>query len=56
MQPLRTKNWDRALVEYTAAVLTDTAPESNPPLSKRLHEISCPGKVYNYTLLFRVRF
>lgn len=41
-KPLRTKNWDRALVEYTAAMLTDTAPESNPPLSKRLHEISCP--------------
>ncbi|XP_024029705.1 uncharacterized protein LOC21400132 [Morus notabilis] len=41
-KPLRTKNWDRALVEYTAAMLTDTAPESSPPLSKRLHEISCP--------------
>lgn len=41
-KPLRTKGWDRALVEYTAAMLTDTGFESKPPLTKRLHEITCP--------------
>lgn len=41
-KPLRTKGWDRALVEYTAAMLTDTETGSKPPLEKRLHEISCP--------------
>ncbi|XP_060181584.1 uncharacterized protein LOC132611185 isoform X1 [Lycium barbarum] len=39
---LRLKDWDRALVEYTVAMLTDSASESKPPLSKRLSEISCP--------------
>ncbi|KAA0039371.1 hypothetical protein IC582_020592 [Cucumis melo] len=38
-KPLRTKNWDKALVEFVAAMLTDRA---SPPLSRRLHEISCP--------------
>ncbi|XP_022134489.1 uncharacterized protein LOC111006720 isoform X2 [Momordica charantia] len=38
-KPLRTKDWDKALVEFVAAMLTDRA---SPPLSKRLHEISCP--------------
>lgn len=41
-KPLRVKDWDRALVEYTVAMLTDSASESKPPLSKRLSEISCP--------------
>ncbi|KAI5346741.1 hypothetical protein L3X38_014620 [Prunus dulcis] len=41
-KPLRVKGWDKALVEYTAAMLTDTSSESKPPLAKRLHEISCP--------------
>ncbi|OIT35563.1 PREDICTED: uncharacterized protein LOC109243201 isoform X1 [Nicotiana attenuata] len=41
-KPLRAKDWDRALVEYTVAMLTDSASESKPPLSKRLREISCP--------------
>ncbi|PON71115.1 Epoxide hydrolase-like [Parasponia andersonii] len=41
-KPLRTKNWDKALLEYTAAMLTNTEPESKPRLSNRLHEISCP--------------
>ncbi|XP_059666876.1 uncharacterized protein LOC132312508 [Cornus florida] len=41
-KPLRTKDWDSALVEYTAALLTDSASESKPPLVKRLSEISCP--------------
>ncbi|KAK2988954.1 hypothetical protein RJ640_026222 [Escallonia rubra] len=40
-KPLRVKSWDRALVEFTAATLTDSVPQSKP-LSKRLHEISCP--------------
>ena len=48
MQPLRTKGWDRALVEYTAAMLTDTETESKPPLEKRLHKISCPGNAANF--------
>lgn len=38
-KPLRTKNWDKALVEFVAAMLMD---RTSPPLSKRLHEISCP--------------
>lgn len=41
-KPLRTKGWDRALVEYTAAMLTDSTSESKLPLVKRLNEISCP--------------
>ncbi|KAF5201269.1 Alpha/beta hydrolase protein [Thalictrum thalictroides] len=39
-KPLRTKGWDLALLEYTVAMLTDSA--SEPPLSKRLGQISCP--------------
>ncbi|KAL5734544.1 hypothetical protein ACOSP7_032405 [Xanthoceras sorbifolium] len=41
-KPLRTKGWDRALLEFTAAMLTDNESEPKPPLAKRLHEISCP--------------
>lgn len=41
-KPLRTKNWDRALVEFTATMLTDSESESKPPLGKRLQEIKCP--------------
>lgn len=51
MQPLRTKGWDRALVEYTAAMLTDSTSESKLPLVKRLDEISCPGNYELYTFL-----
>ena len=47
MQPLRIKGWDRALAEHTAAMLADTSSESKPPPTKRLHEISCPGKIPN---------
>lgn len=43
MQPLRVKGWDKALLEYTLAMLTDSA--SEPPLASRLTEISCPGIV-----------
>lgn len=35
-KPLRTEGWDKALVEYTVAMLTDSAPTG------RLHEIACP--------------
>ncbi|KAM7504572.1 hypothetical protein LguiB_003476 [Lonicera macranthoides] len=41
-KPLRTKGWDRALLEFTAAMFTESASESKPPLAKRLNEISCP--------------
>eukprot|EP00262_Sarcandra_glabra_P019868 TRINITY_DN7715_c0_g1_i1.p1 TRINITY_DN7715_c0_g1~~TRINITY_DN7715_c0_g1_i1.p1 ORF type:complete len:486 (+),score=51.48 TRINITY_DN7715_c0_g1_i1:309-1766(+) len=41
-RPLKAKGWDRALLEYTLAMFTDSASESKPPLSKRLAEISCP--------------
>ncbi|KAK4788431.1 hypothetical protein SAY86_019750 [Trapa natans] len=42
-RPLRNKGWDRALVEYTAAMLLDVDSELRPPIQKRLHENSCPG-------------
>ncbi|GMI84956.1 hypothetical protein like AT3G10840 [Hibiscus trionum] len=41
-KPLRTKGWDKALVEFTAAMLMKGESETKPLLSKRLHEISCP--------------
>ncbi|KAJ4978489.1 hypothetical protein NE237_009269 [Protea cynaroides] len=41
-KPLRVKGWDRALVEYTIAMLTGPASESEPSLTKRLNKISCP--------------
>ncbi|XP_022764893.1 uncharacterized protein LOC111310058 isoform X2 [Durio zibethinus] len=41
-KPLRAKGWDRALVEFTAAMLINGKSEMKPPLAKRLHEISCP--------------
>ncbi|KAL7107466.1 hypothetical protein ACP275_06G056600 [Erythranthe tilingii] len=41
-KPLKVKGWDKALVEYTVALLTDSASESKPPLAKRLGQISCP--------------
>ncbi|OVA01561.1 hypothetical protein BVC80_8867g15 [Macleaya cordata] len=41
-KPLKVKGWDRALVEFTVAMLTDSESESKPPLVKRLNEISCP--------------
>ncbi|XP_050387090.1 uncharacterized protein LOC126803333 [Argentina anserina] len=41
-KPLRMKGWDKALVEYTAAMLTDTSSESKPSLAKRLCDIKCP--------------
>ena len=51
MQPLRAKGWDRALAEYTAALLIDPASESKIPLVKRLDEISCPGNYELFTFL-----
>lgn len=47
MQPLRTKDWDRALVEYTAAMLLHEESKTKPSLTQRLHEISCPGEDTN---------
>ncbi|GAV67773.1 Abhydrolase_6 domain-containing protein, partial [Cephalotus follicularis] len=41
-KPLRARGWDRALVEFVAAMLIDTVPETKPPLVKRLNDISCP--------------
>ncbi|KAF7830835.1 2-hydroxy-6-oxononadienedioate/2-hydroxy-6- oxononatrienedioate hydrolase [Senna tora] len=41
-KPLRTKDWDRALVEFTAAMLLDEESKTKPPSTQRLHEISCP--------------
>lgn len=46
-QPLRVKGWDRALAEYTVAMLTDSTSISK---DKRLGEISCPGLKNNYSL------
>lgn len=36
-------------MEYTAAMLLDEEYKTKTPLSKRLHEISCPGNVINPT-------
>ncbi|XP_027171697.1 uncharacterized protein LOC113771263 [Coffea eugenioides] len=36
------EGWDKALVEYTVAMLSDSSSQSKPQLSKRLGEISCP--------------
>uniref|UniRef100_A0A7N0UEU3 AB hydrolase-1 domain-containing protein n=2 Tax=Kalanchoe fedtschenkoi TaxID=63787 RepID=A0A7N0UEU3_KALFE len=41
-KPLKTKNWDRALLEFTASLLTDPGSEMELPLGKRLCQISCP--------------
>ncbi|MCL7038646.1 hypothetical protein MKW94_024643, partial [Papaver nudicaule] len=41
-KPLKTKGWDKALLEFVVAMLTDSESESNPPLSQRLKDISCP--------------
>ncbi|XP_054798272.1 uncharacterized protein LOC129303178 isoform X2 [Prosopis cineraria] len=43
-KPLRTKDWDRALVEFTAAMLLDEESKTKPPLTQKLHEISCPDQ------------
>ncbi|KAJ3680968.1 hypothetical protein LUZ60_015457 [Juncus effusus] len=39
-KPLRVKNWEMGLLEYSIAMITDSS--SKPPLSNRLSEISCP--------------
>ncbi|KAI3973446.1 hypothetical protein MKW92_039401 [Papaver armeniacum] len=41
-KPLKTKGWDKALLEFVVAMLTDSESESKPPLSQRLKDISCP--------------
>ncbi|KAK1392876.1 bifunctional epoxide hydrolase 2 [Heracleum sosnowskyi] len=40
-KPLRAKGWEKALLEFTAATLADSASEAKPA-SARLNEISCP--------------
>ncbi|XLR70027.1 hypothetical protein S83_020699 [Arachis hypogaea] len=41
--PLMTKDWDRALLEYVAALLlTEEEPKTKPSLRQRLNQISCP--------------
>ncbi|XP_073124154.1 uncharacterized protein [Henckelia pumila] len=45
-KPLTIKGWDRALVEYTVAMLTDEASNLKPPLAERLKDISCPESKY----------
>uniref|UniRef100_A0A7N0THG9 AB hydrolase-1 domain-containing protein n=1 Tax=Kalanchoe fedtschenkoi TaxID=63787 RepID=A0A7N0THG9_KALFE len=41
-KPLKAKNWDKALLEFTVSLLTDPGSKMEPPLRKRLHQISCP--------------
>ncbi|XP_057722825.1 uncharacterized protein LOC130936710 [Arachis stenosperma] len=42
-KPLMTKDWDRALLEYVAALLlTEEEPKIKPSLRQRLNQISCP--------------
>ncbi|KAL2526869.1 alpha/beta-Hydrolases superfamily protein [Abeliophyllum distichum] len=41
-KPLKVKGWDKALVEYTVAMLTDSVSKLKPPLAERLSKISCP--------------
>ncbi|KZV35459.1 hypothetical protein F511_32504 [Dorcoceras hygrometricum] len=56
---LRIKGWDKALVEYTVAMLTDTPSNKKSPPAERLKDISCPvlpaeafGKTLTKTLNF----
>ncbi|CAA6661894.1 unnamed protein product [Spirodela intermedia] len=42
VQPLRAKDWDVSLLEYTLATLTNSGSKTEPPLAARLAEISCP--------------
>ncbi|XP_020981036.2 uncharacterized protein LOC107495281 [Arachis duranensis] len=42
-KPLMTKDWDRALLEYVAALLlAEEEPKTKPSLRQRLNQISCP--------------
>lgn len=44
-------------MEFTLALLTDPASKSNPPMAKRLSEISCPGFIAALSLsLFNLYF
>lgn len=49
LKPLRAKGWEKALLEFTAATLADSASESKPA-SARLNEISCPGNKPNQSI------
>lgn len=46
LQPLKCKGWERALLDFTLAMITDSASEGKPPLKKRLKDISCPGNAF----------
>ncbi|XP_050210024.1 uncharacterized protein LOC126660513 [Mercurialis annua] len=41
-KPLRAKGWDKALAKFTAAAVASSESDLKLPVSKRLHEISCP--------------
>ncbi|GMH30503.1 hypothetical protein Nepgr_032346 [Nepenthes gracilis] len=41
-KPLKSKGWDRALIEHTVALLTDSATVTKPSRVNRYHQISCP--------------
>ncbi|CAI0459271.1 unnamed protein product [Linum tenue] len=41
-KPLRVKVWDKALAEFSAATLAGVESKTRTPVSKRLHEITCP--------------
>ncbi|KAH9310431.1 hypothetical protein KI387_025466, partial [Taxus chinensis] len=41
-KPLKCKGWEKALLEFTLAMILDSGSEGKPPLKKRLKDISCP--------------
>ncbi|XP_051143069.1 uncharacterized protein LOC127259640 isoform X2 [Andrographis paniculata] len=41
-KPLKIKGWDKALLEFTVATLTDSDSQAKPSITERLNEISCP--------------
>ncbi|GLJ44917.1 hypothetical protein SUGI_0945640 [Cryptomeria japonica] len=41
-KPLKCKGWEKALIEFTLAMLTDSSSEGKLPLQKQLKDISCP--------------
>lgn len=51
-QPLRCKDWERALLEFTLAMIVKPATGMQPKdaLGKRLKEITCPGE--SHTIIF----
>lgn len=49
LQPLRSRGWEMALLEYTISMIMDSISSSKVPVSERLSEISCPGFHIHYT-------